>query len=130
MPARRSILVVDDEANARQALAELLRDEGYLVETANDGLAALAKLDGWIPDLVLTDIKMPGLDGIGLLRQIRERNLACPVILMTAVPSALQEAADSRVRAAAVLVKPLDLDELMRVLDRTLRTLTPSPTPS
>ena len=68
------ILVVDDEVNARTALAELLRDEGYAVETAADGFKALGKLEDFAPDVVLTDLKMPGMDGIQLLAKIaRER---------------------------------------------------------
>ena len=60
--ARERILIVDDEANARTALAELLRDEGYSVETAADGFKALPKLEEFAPDVVVTDLKMPGLD--------------------------------------------------------------------
>jgi len=59
-----SILVVDDEANARTALAELLRDEGYRVETAADGFKALGKIEEFSPDLLLTDLKMPGMGGV------------------------------------------------------------------
>ena len=58
------ILVVDDEVNARTALVELLRDEGYAVEAAADAFKALAKVADFAPDLVLTDLKMPGMDGL------------------------------------------------------------------
>src|SRR6188508_1360186 len=71
---RARILIVDDEANARMALAELLRDEGYAVETAADGFKALPKLEEFAPDLLLTDLKMPGMDGIELGRRARERD--------------------------------------------------------
>jgi len=64
MSNRSRIMVVDDEANARTALAELLREEGYEVETAADAFKALGKLDAFAPHLVLTDLKMPGMDGI------------------------------------------------------------------
>ena len=66
MASRGRILIVDDEANARAALSEILRDEGYATETAADGFKALGKLEEFAPDVVLTDLKMPGLDGIGL----------------------------------------------------------------
>ena len=66
------ILVVDDEANARTALAELLKQEGYIVETAADGFKALARQAEFGPELVLTDLKMPGMDGVELLRKLRE----------------------------------------------------------
>src|SRR5262252_7310786 len=66
------ILIVDDEANARGALAELLREEGYSVETAADGFKALPKLEEFAPDLLLTDLKMPGMDGIALMSKARQ----------------------------------------------------------
>ena len=73
MESKGRILVVDDEVNARNALLELLRDEGYAVETAADGFKALGKMEEFAPDLVLTDLKMPGMDGIQLLGKIRAR---------------------------------------------------------
>ncbi len=69
MESKGRILVVDDEVNARTALPELLRDEGYAVETAADAFKALGKIEEFAPDLVLTDLKMPGMDGIELLGQ-------------------------------------------------------------
>ena len=69
--ARERILIVDDEANARTALAELLRDEGYSVETAADGFKALPKLEDFSPDVVVTDLKMPGLSGLELMAKVR-----------------------------------------------------------
>src|SRR5262245_43734771 len=88
MENRGRILVVDDEANARTALAELLRDEGYAVETAADGFKALPKLDELAPDLVLTDLKMPGMDGIELMRKARSGDdPERAVIVMTAFGS-------------------------------------------
>ena len=69
---RAEILVVDDEASARNGLVELLRDEGYAVDAAADGFKALGKLADFAPDLVMTDLKMPGMDGIQLLEKIRE----------------------------------------------------------
>jgi CheY-like chemotaxis protein len=61
------ILVVDDEVNARNALIELLTEEGYAVDSAADGFKALGKAAELAPDLVLTDLKMPGMDGLQLL---------------------------------------------------------------
>src|SRR5256885_13761261 len=71
MPRLGRILVVDDEANARTALAELLRDEGYEVETAADAFKALGKYESFAPHIVVTDLKMPGMDGIELVKKIR-----------------------------------------------------------
>ena len=71
MASRGRILIVDDEANARAALSEILHEDGYVTETAADGFKALGKLAEFAPDVVLTDLKMPGLDGIGLMEKAR-----------------------------------------------------------
>src|SRR5436190_20801104 len=115
------ILVVDDEANARTALAELLRDEGYTIETAADGFKALPKLEDFAPDLVLTDLRMPGMDGLELMRKAREDDPERAVIVMTAFGSVDSAVAAMRQGAADYLTKPINLDELVLVLDRALR---------
>jgi len=105
MEPRGRILVVDDEVNARTALAELLRDEGYTVETAADGFKALPKLEDFSPDLVVTDLRMPGMDGLQLLKKAHEREPDCAVIVMTAygaVDTAGQMDADSAERRQLV----------------------------
>src|SRR4051812_10242129 len=84
MQPRGRILVVDDETNARSALAELLREEGYAVETAADGFKALPKVDDFDPDVLVTDLKMPGLDGLGLMRKAHEQDPDRAVIVTTA----------------------------------------------
>src|SRR5438067_3902754 len=96
------VLVVDDEANARTALAELLRDEGYRVETAADGFKAMGKLEELAPDLVLTDLKMPGMGGVELLEKIRARSEddEIVVIVMTAF-GAVESAVDAMKKGAA-----------------------------
>ncbi|HLH28384.1 MAG TPA: sigma-54 dependent transcriptional regulator [Acidimicrobiales bacterium] len=121
METRRGrILLVDDEANARTALAELLRDEGYSVETAADGFKALPKLDEFEPELVLTDLKMPGLDGMGLMRKARERDPEVVVVVMTAFGAVESAVAAMREGAAHYLAKPVNVEELVIVLDREL----------
>ncbi|MCA9679994.1 MAG: sigma-54-dependent Fis family transcriptional regulator [Kofleriaceae bacterium] len=114
------ILVVDDEVNARTALAELLRDEGYEVETAADAFKALGKYAESTPHVVLTDLKMPGMDGIELVKRIRAMPDPAAVVVMTAF-GAVQSAVEA-MRAGAVeyLTKPLNFDELVLVLDRVL----------
>src|SRR4051794_26552772 len=106
------VLVVDDEANARTALAELLRDEGYEVETAADAFKAMGKYEAFAPDVVVTDLKMPGMDGIELVKKLRADESAAAVIVMTAF-GAVQTAVDAmRAGAADYLTKPLDFNEL------------------
>ena len=78
------ILVVDDEVNARTALAELLRDEGYDIETAADAFKALGKYESFAPHVVVTDLKMPGMDGIELVKKIRAMEDPAAIVVMTA----------------------------------------------
>jgi DNA-binding NtrC family response regulator len=115
---RERILIVDDEANARTALAELLRDEGYAVETAADGFKALPKLEEFAPDVVVTDLKMPGLSGLELMEKIRARDGECVVIVMTAFGAVESAVQAMRQGAADYLTKPVNVDELSLVLKR------------
>ena len=80
------ILVVDDEPELLDYLAETLRREGYAVETAPDGRSATDALANGTFDLVLSDIVMPGMNGLQLLRRAREHDLDLPVLLMTGSP--------------------------------------------
>jgi DNA-binding NtrC family response regulator len=119
MPKDR-ILIVDDEANARTALAELLRDEGYAVETAADGFKALPKLEEFTPDLVVTDLKMPGLTGLELMDKVRERDPEAVVIVMTAFGAVDTAVQAMKQGAADYLTKPVNVEELSLVLRREL----------
>src|SRR6266702_1967570 len=119
MPRER-ILIVDDEANARTALAELLRDEGYSVETAADGFKALPKLEEFSPDLLLTDLNMPGMDGIELMRKARARDPEMVAVVMTADGAGDTAVSAMRQGAADYITKPINIDELTLVLARAL----------
>ncbi len=122
--ATGKILVVDDEANARTALAEILKDEGYAVETAADGFKALPKLRDFSPDVVLTDLKMPGMDGLELIGKVRELDPEIGVVIMTAF-GAVDTAVQAMQKGAAdYLTKPLNANELLIVLQRTLERCT------
>lgn len=114
------ILVVDDEANARNALAELLRDEGYSVETAADGFKALPKLEAFQPDLLLTDLMMPHIDGISLMKKARQLDPQLAVVVMTAFGAIETAVSAMRQGAADYLTKPLNLEELQISVERTL----------
>jgi DNA-binding response OmpR family regulator len=111
-PATR-ILVVDDEPNARSALAELLRDEGYEVSSAVDGLAAQARLADFHPDLVLTDIGMPGLDGLHLQASLGTGADAPAVVFMSARPPPVDD-------GTPFLAKPIEIEKLMATVKDTL----------
>src|SRR5688572_22864223 len=84
MKTRGRVLVVDDEANAREALEMLLRDEGYDVESARDGREALDMLERFGPEVVLTDLKMPRLGGLELVEQGRKVLPHGAFVVMTA----------------------------------------------
>src|SRR5215468_12375898 len=116
------ILVVDDEANARTALAELLRDEGYEVETAADAFKALGKYESFAPHIVVTDLKMPGMDGIELVKKIRATDEVTGIIVMTAFGAVESAIEAMRAGAAEYLTKPLNFEELMVVLAKVLET--------
>src|SRR5262245_51409161 len=110
------ILVVDDEANARSALAELLRDEGFEVEMAADAFKALGKYEAFAPHVVITDLKMPGMDGIDLVKKLRATDDAAAVIVMTAFGDVGTAVEAMHAGAADYLTKPLNFDELLVVV--------------
>jgi DNA-binding NtrC family response regulator len=115
----RRILIVDDEPEVRLALAETL-GSGVDVCVAEDAERALAKVATWTPDVVLTDVRMPGLSGIELLKLLRERAPNVDVILMSAFDDMPTVVAAMREGAADFIAKPLDLHQVRRVLGRTL----------
>jgi DNA-binding NtrC family response regulator len=117
------VLVVDDEANARTALAELLRAEDYVVETAADGFKALGKIAEFEPDLVLTDLKMPGMDGLQLLAKLRDNESDLCVVVMTAFAAIESAVSAMKAGAADYLTKPLNITELTLVLQREFEHL-------
>jgi DNA-binding NtrC family response regulator len=114
------ILIVDDEANARAALSEILREEGYETETAADGFKALGKLGSFSPDLILTDLKMPGLDGIGLLQEARGASPSTVVVVMTAFGTIDSAVEAIKLGAENYLTKPLDPSTLVAVVERAM----------
>lgn len=114
------VLVVDDESSARSALAELLREEGYEVQSAADGYKALGRADNWDPDVVITDVKMPALGGIELMTKLRERLPEVAVIVMTAYGSVEGAVEAMHLGADDYLSKPVHLPQLLVVLRRVL----------
>ncbi len=120
MTAKPKVLVVDDESNARTALAEILKEEGFAVETAADGFKALGHFEDFQPDVVLTDLKMPGMDGVELLEKIHQADPAVQVVVMTAFAAVDTAVSAMRRGAADYLTKPLNTDELLVVLRRSV----------
>lgn len=108
-----SILVVDDEPNYQIVLAELLRDAGYEIFTADSGLSALPIVRDADLDLVLTDMKMPGMDGIEFLKKIKEFDRELPVILITAYAEVEMAVEAMHLGAFTFLAKPFSNQQLL-----------------
>jgi DNA-binding NtrC family response regulator len=120
MKQKHKILVVDDEKIVRESLYHWFEDEGYSVETAEDAIAALKLFEKGKYDLILLDMKMPGMSGIELLTKIKEIDLDCIVILITAfasVPTAIQALKEG---AYDYVTKPVDPDELNHLVKNAL----------
>jgi len=105
--------VVDDDARARAAVARLLAEEGYDATEAADGEEATGLLASWQPDLVLTDLHMPRLDGRGLLRRVHSLLPGTPVILVSGRGEAEAVRLPDGDGASAYFPKPLELDALL-----------------
>jgi two-component system response regulator HydG len=114
------ILVVDDEAHARAELARLLQHEGFEVRAEPDGASALATAAEFAPEVVVTDLKMPAMDGLELLRHLRALDRDVPVIVATAFGKVASAVAAMRAGAEDYLTKPIDFDALLLALDRAL----------
>ena len=112
-----SILIVDDDFGMVQTLNYILTEKGYEVETARDGFEAIERIKERSFDIVLTDIKMPGLNGVGLLKEVNRLSPETATVMMTAytLPELVGEA--KRQGAVAVLPKPLDLDKVIAFID-------------
>jgi DNA-binding NtrC family response regulator len=117
---RDRVLVVDDDAEAREVMAIVLAEAGYAVEVANDGFDAMGKMPQAQPDLVLTDLQMPGMHGLDLIDKIRKIDELLPVVLATGVETRDLMTNPSLYGAVACLEKPLDLDELFWTIDLAL----------
>ena len=116
-PAGR-ILLADDEATIRESLAEVLRVEGYDVDTAADGSAALAAIDERDYDVVITDLRMPGADGLAVLRHARERSPQTIVLLVTAYASIETAVEALRQGAHDYILKPLIVEDVLGKVGR------------
>jgi len=115
-----TILVADDEKNTREGLKQFLEGLEYDVMTAADGIEAAAMIRKDHPDIVISDIRMPGMDGIELLEKIRRENPAMPVILLTAYGSVEDAVKAIKKGAFHYLTKPVNLEELEFLVKKAL----------
>src|SRR6267378_7594246 len=115
-----NILVADDDPGLRESLERTLAREGYRVVVASDGQAALERLQGGGVDLVLTDLKMPGLSGIELLRAAKAIAPDVDVILLTAFGTIEEAVKAMKDGAYDFITKPFQRAQLLRVIDKAL----------
>jgi two-component system response regulator AtoC len=120
MIAKPRILVVDDEEKMRRVLAMALQSFGYDVSSAGDGEQALALFDDAPFDLVLTDLRMPRLDGMGLLRGLRERGEEVPVIVLTAHGSVESAVEAMKLGAVDYILRPFEMETVELAVTRAL----------
>ncbi len=120
-----TVLVVDDEKNVRLTLRQALEDLGLTVDTADDGTEALSQLDNGDYDLMLLDLRMPGIDGLETLQRTRRQAPDLPVVIVTAHGTVKNAVQAMRRGAVDVLLKPISLDALRDLVDQVFRE--PSP---
>jgi len=121
MATREKILIVDDEEGMREFLTYMLEGESFQVSTAASGLEALEKIRREEFALVLADVKMPGIDGLEMLRRIKEIDEQTVVIVMTAYASLDTAIKAIKFDAYDYLIKPFpDTDKVLRIIERGL----------
>jgi DNA-binding NtrC family response regulator len=117
----RKILIVDDELSVRQSLQEWFLEDGFVVATAEDGAEALRKMDNGPYDIVLLDLKMPGMDGITVQKRIREVDKDASIIILTAYASVETAVEALKLGAFDYVTKPIDPDDLSHLIRNALR---------
>src|SRR3954452_18367950 len=123
-----ALLLVDDDAPIRRMLERTLTAEGYAVEAAADGGAALAAVERNVPDAIVLDVSMPGVDGLSVTRRLRAKGLRVPILLLTARDAVHERVAGLDAGADDYLVKPFDADELSARVRALLRRNAPAET--
>jgi two-component system NtrC family response regulator len=117
---RAKILIAEDEKNQRDLLEGFLKKEGFSVDAVANGREALQKLEGNFFDIALIDYKMPELDGLQTLREIRRLYPDLPVVMMTAYGTVETAVASMKEGALDYLTKPVDLEELLLILQKVM----------
>ena len=119
--AEAAVLVVDDDAPIRRMLERTLAGEGYDVSSAADGGEALVSVERSVPDLVVLDVAMPGIDGVAVCRRIRGKHVTVPILLLTARDGVDERVAGLDAGADDYLVKPFAVEELLARIRALLR---------
>lgn len=116
VPGASSILVVDDQDGVRQLLLEILRGEGFNVSSASNGFEAMDALENSCPDLILVDMKMPGMSGLDVLREIKQRRYPCLPIMMTAYGELEIANEAMKLGVKHFINKPFDIDDFRQAI--------------
>jgi len=120
-PTKKSILIVDDEIHVRDGLSEILQQEGFYVETAKDGNQAISISINKQFDLMISDIKMPEMDGLQLLNEIQKVNPQIRVIMVTAFGDVQTYLKSMKLGAHEYINKPIRIQELKRVISTIMQ---------
>ena len=123
---RGTILVIDDEPAIVDLFSEYLTDQDFAVVTAAGGEEGLARLAADKPDIVFLDMRMPGMDGLETLKQIRAVNMRVPVLMISANDDMAAAKDAIRLGAFDYTLKPVDFDYLSRALDKMLASVAPA----
>ena len=118
--APKTVLVVDDEQNSREGLSKILTKEGYKVFTAENGKKALIEAENHRFDLIITDLRMPEMDGIEVLEKLRKKNKDIGVVIVTAYGEVNSYLKAMNLGSFEYLNKPIHLEELRRVINKAL----------
>ena len=118
----KRILVIDDEPNVRTVLKMLLEDDGYEVETAENGEKGIAAFDQGELDLVISDLKMPRSDGLAVLKRVKESGRGVPLIMITAYGSIEKAVEAMKNGASDFITKPFNKDVIRHVVHKMLRS--------
>lgn len=114
------ILIVDDKANIREVLSAILMEEGYEVVASSNANQAMEEIATVLPDIIITDIRMPGMDGIDFLKAIKEMDMNIPVVLITAYGSIESAVEAIKIGAYDYLTKPINHEKLKIIIQRAL----------
>ena len=118
----KSVLCVDDSASVRQMVSFTLESAGYAPDTAVDGADAITKLDQNKYQLIITDLNMPNLDGIGMIRKVREmpQHAGIPIVMLTTESDETKKMEGKAAGATGWIVKPFDQTKLVAVVNKLI----------
>ena len=119
--AERTILIVDDEVELAENVADLLEFEGYRVEMCASAEEAVGRVEARVPDLVLSDVRLPGMDGLELLRRLKEARSTLPVVMVSASSQKETREKIEKYGADGFILKPYEQNDLLKLIGEILK---------